>query len=288
MQRREMLALDLAVRLGDQQRARDAAQRLFGLRLDAETQVALAGQMRRLGMRKSQKQFSPVPSARRAAVSALAVLMGQYQAHGNMELAAQVAHQILRRSRTASAVQTAMGYWNQDSQSRKAALTCLAQAGKLKELIAGVEQQLERASQATQLYETLAEYYEAAGETQKMLDLHAKIVWLRPDDAELAVCLRRSCCADKVNEACDQYLVVIKKQARLLGNRYWEVAQAFQRANREADLARVIGEIDLKSFGQPWMVSNMVNSLLQNNRIAGRRWRCSRRSGPRSLVSGRS
>ena len=46
MQQREMLALDLAVRLGDHTRAREAAQRLFGLRLDAETQVALAGQMR--------------------------------------------------------------------------------------------------------------------------------------------------------------------------------------------------------------------------------------------------
>src|SRR5439155_1593925 len=141
------------------------------------------------------------------------------------------------RSRTASAAQLAMGYSTQDSQSRNAALQCLVQAGKLKELIAGVEQQLERATQATQLYETLAEYYQAAGETQKMLDLHAKIVALRPDDTDLRARFAQELYRrGKINEACDQYLLVIKRQARLLGNRYWEVAQAFQRANREAEL----------------------------------------------------
>src|SRR5205823_8137764 len=131
-------------------------------------------------------------------------------------------------------------------------------------------EQLQRASQATQLYETLAEYYQAAGETQKMLDLHAKIISLRPDDADLRVryaqeLYRRG----KVNEACDQYVIVIKKQPRLLGNRYWEVAQSFQRAKREADLVRVLGEIDLKSLGQPWMVTNLLNNLMQNDKSRG-------------------
>ena len=111
--------------------------------------------------------------------------MGQYQAQGQMDLAAQAAHQILRRSRTAPAAQTAMGYSTADSQSRTAALQCLAQAGKLKELIAAVEQQIERTPQASQLYETLTEYYQAAGDVQKLLDLQAKIVALRPDDADL-------------------------------------------------------------------------------------------------------
>ena len=110
------------------------------------------------------------------------------------------------------------------------ALECLAQAGKLKELIATVEQQIERTPQASQLYETLAEYYQAAGDVQKLLDLQAKIVSLRPDDADLRYrygqeLYRRG----KLKEACDEYLVVVKKQPQLLRNRYWEVQQAFQR-----------------------------------------------------------
>ena len=50
MQKKENAALRLAVRTGNIDRARQAADRLFGLRLDAETQVSLAGQMRQLGM----------------------------------------------------------------------------------------------------------------------------------------------------------------------------------------------------------------------------------------------
>jgi hypothetical protein len=43
--RREELALRLAIASGNLERARQAAERLFGLRLDTDTQVRLAGQM---------------------------------------------------------------------------------------------------------------------------------------------------------------------------------------------------------------------------------------------------
>lgn len=266
MQQRESLALDLAVRLGDHQRARDAAQRLFGLRLDAESQITLAGQMRRLGMNEEAEAI--LARAQRQAgsrLSALTALMGQHQAQGKMELAAQVAQQILRRSRTASSSQVAMGYSTADSQNRSAALACLSQAGKLKELIAGIEEQLQRSPSSTQLYETLSEYYQAAGDTQKMLDLQAKVVSLRPDDGDLRFrygqeLYRRG----KVNEACDEFIVVIKKQPRLIGQRYWEVSNAFQRARKEAELAKALSEIDLKSLGQPYMVSNLISNMMRN------------------------
>ena len=47
---RETLLLDAALKLGDKDRARAAAGRLFGLRLDAQKLLVLAGQMRTLGM----------------------------------------------------------------------------------------------------------------------------------------------------------------------------------------------------------------------------------------------
>src|SRR5262249_41216156 len=56
LQQRETLALDLAVRLGKQERAREAAQRLFGMRLDPPAQMTLASQMRRLGMTEEAEQ----------------------------------------------------------------------------------------------------------------------------------------------------------------------------------------------------------------------------------------
>ena len=220
----------------------------------------------RLGM--NEESEAVLARAQRQAgsrLSAISALMAQYQAQGQTEVAAQVAHQILRRSRSASAAQTAMGYSTADSQSRTSALQCLSQAGKLKELIAGAEQQIERNPQATQLYETLLEYYQAAGDAQKLLDLQAKIVSLQPDNADLRYrfgqeLYRRG----KVKEACDEYLVVVKKQPQLLRNRYWEVQQAFQRARREADLVKVLSEMDLKSFGQPYIVTNLLNNMMRD------------------------
>jgi tetratricopeptide (TPR) repeat protein len=266
MQQRETMALDLAVRLGDHQRAREAAQRLFGLRLDAETQVSLAGQMRRLGM--NEESEAVLARAQRQAgsrLSALAALMGQYQAQGQMEVAAQVAHQILRRSRTAPSAQAALGYSTADSQYRTSALACLAQAGKLKELTAAVEEQIRRAPQATQLYETLAEYYQAAGEAQKTLDLLGQIVALKPDDGELRFryaqeLYRRG----KMNEACEQYVAVVKKQPQLMARRYYEVIQAFQRAKKESELAQVLGEIDLRLLGQPHVITNLISNMMRS------------------------
>src|SRR5262249_30200422 len=48
MQKRETMALRLAALTGNVERARQAADRLFGLRLDAEEQIKLAAQMQQL------------------------------------------------------------------------------------------------------------------------------------------------------------------------------------------------------------------------------------------------
>jgi hypothetical protein len=50
VQQREIMALQLAERLGDVDRARQAAERLFGLRLDNDSQLGLVDRMRRLGL----------------------------------------------------------------------------------------------------------------------------------------------------------------------------------------------------------------------------------------------
>ena len=49
--RKEMAAMNVASELGDVDRARQAAERLFGMRMDTNTQIALADQLRRLGMK---------------------------------------------------------------------------------------------------------------------------------------------------------------------------------------------------------------------------------------------
>ncbi len=78
--RREELALRVAVRTGNIDRARQAAERLFGLRLDTDTQIALSGQMHQLGLHELAEAL--LGRARRRAgnkASALVGLMLQYQ-----------------------------------------------------------------------------------------------------------------------------------------------------------------------------------------------------------------
>ena len=96
MKRREELALRLAVLTGDLERARQAAERLFGLRLDTETQVSLAGQMSQLGQHELAEAV--LGRARRRAgnkATALVGMMLQYQSQGKPQTAVQVAMQIL-------------------------------------------------------------------------------------------------------------------------------------------------------------------------------------------------
>ena len=94
---------------GDVERARKASERLFGLRLDADTQVQLATQMNQLGMHDLSEAV--LARARRRSggnAGALVSLMLQYQKQGKADVAVQVANQILRQ--TSGARQAQPGY----------------------------------------------------------------------------------------------------------------------------------------------------------------------------------
>ena len=97
MRRREEQALRLAIATGNLDRARQAAERLFGLRLDTDTQVRLAGQMHQLGLHELAEAV--LGRARRRAgnkASALVGLMLQYQRQDKVDAAVQAALQILQ------------------------------------------------------------------------------------------------------------------------------------------------------------------------------------------------
>src|SRR5262249_34512799 len=111
---------------------------------------------------------------------------------------------------------------------------------------------------------TLAEYYQAAGDTQKSLDLQKRIVEERPDDADLRFRYAQTLSnRGKYAEACDQYKIVLAKQPRLMGNRYWEVIQAFRQAKRSTELGKVLLEADLKSIGQPYIFANLIQQMME-------------------------
>jgi tetratricopeptide (TPR) repeat protein len=266
MRERETMALNLAVRLGDHERATQAAERLFGLRLDADTQIQLAGQMRRLGM--NEQAEAVMSRAQRQAGSRLTTmvtLMSAHQAEGRSDVAVQIAYQILRRSRTQLGPSSRYVSSGSDDGARRSALQVMGAAGKLKEMIAATEEQVKHSPQATQLVGTLAEYYEAAGEKEKSLALEAKLVEQKKDDATFRYrYAQKLATAGKLNEACDQYKIVLKQQPRLLANDFYEVTRLFRQAKKEVELSRLLQEIDLRQMGQSYYVMNLVSELMQD------------------------
>ena len=183
MQRRELLALRLAVLSGDVERARKASERLFGLRLDADTQIQLAAQMNQLGMHDLAEAV--LARARRRAggnTTALVALMLQYQRQGKTDTAFQVANQILKAgsARTFSPNQN-----NTDDSAQREAIQVFARSGKLKELIERAETQLKAAPNSVQVLQSLGDYYKAAGDKDKSKATYERLVKLRPDDARL-------------------------------------------------------------------------------------------------------
>ncbi|HUE70745.1 MAG TPA: DUF1583 domain-containing protein [Pirellulaceae bacterium] len=268
MRKRETMALNLAVRLGDIERARDAAQRLFGLRLDPDTQTQLASQMRRLGMVEHAEAV--MARAQRQAgnrTSALVTLMQQHQSAGNSDVALQIAHQILRRAKAASQTQAIYRGQTSDDYARTAALQTLAAAGKLKEMIAAAEEQLKRAPQSVQLHEMLAQYYQAAGDNDKSIALQEKMIELRGGDPQLRyVMAQRLSQAGKHAQACDQYLIALRKQPSLMRNNYWEVIQTFRQAQKDTELLKFFSEVDLKAMGQYYVVAEFVQNFLRDEK----------------------
>src|SRR5258708_15320463 len=147
--------------------------------------------------------------------------MAQYQVAQKPDLAVQVAHQILRRA--APALPGPSRVYREDDAARPQALQVLARSGKLKELIERSEAQLKSSPGSTHLYQTLVEYYKAAGDVAKSLDALKKMAALRPDDARLQYQIGQQMAqSGKPAEAIEFYKTALKKKPALFSNSSWE------------------------------------------------------------------
>lgn len=266
LREREILALQLAVTTGNIERARKAAGRLFGLRLDANTQIQLAAQMHQLGMHDMAEGVL-ARSRRQAGNSSttLVSLMQQYSSQGKAEIASQIANQILRRIPLTS---LRPGINNSDSTARRSAIQTLKRSGGLDKLITRVQEQLKRSPKSLQLHKLLAEYYKASGDTDKAMEVLAKISKVAPNDAKsllaLAQQLERS---GKHKEATDSYLAAFAKDASLFSNNYYQIIRTFESAKRLPELARSFKDADLKKVRQSYYFTQLVSNLMRDKKL---------------------
>lgn len=272
LQQREVMALRLSVNGGDIDRARLAAERLFGLRLDSNLQMALARQMHQLGMHE-QAEAVLARAGRQAGnkTDVLGGLMEQYASTGKNDVAIQIAHQLLRRSKAgSSAPQIVAGRvrsprGGDDGGIRLQALQVLNRSGKLPEMIAKVEAQLKNSPKSMRLLETLLEYYVAAGNDKKIEEINNKLAESKGDDPRYKYQIAMKLLdAGKTKEANEHFKVVFEKEPNLVMNQYWQLQNKYQSQNKLEDLASLYESIDMKVFRQqPYVLSNVISSMSQ-------------------------
>lgn len=266
MQERETYALYLAVVSGNVPRAKKAAERLFGLRLDTDTQLQLAQQMHQLGMHEMSEAV--LTRTRRKSgnrMGTLVSLMQQFTQQGKGDVAVHVAHQILRRARPAQA--STAGYSNSDESAVQQAVQTLARSNKLDEVIARLEKQLENSPNSLPLHQKLISYYRASSKKDKAREMQKRILELRPQDMKLRYQMAQEMAQLGDNKAAvEQYLVVLKKEPALLGRNFYSVQRAFQQADKTEEFVKALESIDLKSMGHYYTVTNIVQQLVQNKK----------------------
>ncbi len=257
--RREWLALRLGVQAARPERARQAAERLFGLRLDPAMQLGLAGQMQRLGM--ADLADAVLARARRQVGNNLQGqldLMAEYRRQGNADAAAQVALQVLRRSLGANRLGTVA-----EEAAPRLAIEALAASGQLEAMIARVEGQVRTSPRSLTLLQTLAAYQQAAGRLDQLRATNEAIIGLRPDDVALRMQVANQLAASgDVPAAVAHYRAALKLDPSALSTYSRTILATLQQAGRIDELVKLLDEIGLKNFDSRGAVLNLAQVLL--------------------------
>ncbi|MFV0443709.1 MAG: tetratricopeptide repeat protein, partial [Planctomycetaceae bacterium] len=271
LQQRELLALSLAERLGDVDRARQAAERLFGLRLSIEEQLGLATAMRRIGMLElADSIMARIQRQSGQQASSLTLLMVQYLSQGQVELAQQIAHRILRTTQSPLIGQGNMAYnpnrySRSNNSGRDQALRILQQSGGLQPMIDRLEAQIEKSPESLRLYQQLIELYQTTNNREKLATTLSTAVAVRPDDVSLQYLLAKHCeQTGQPKEACDAYLRILKLKPRWITDDLYSIRRVFDQAQRTADLAKAFAAMDIKQIGQPYYLIDIVQNLMRD------------------------
>lgn len=257
---REFAAAKLAAALDDKERARAAAKRLFGVRLDTNTQIELAKLMRSLGMYELASDLVRRMRSRGGNnVEQLNTLMTYFASQGDKDQAAEVAVELLRRS--VPTRRQSSSYTTATQARRRSALQTLANVGRLTSLIETTEKRLERSPKSQRIRGELAEMYVSAGQTAKAQKLLADSV---TGDTQSLIALEQAAkqlvTAGKMDEACETYLKVLRRKPELLRNEYYEVKRPFERTKRLGDLADLIIKVGVHRF-ESYRVADLCEDL---------------------------
>ncbi|TWT99015.1 tetratricopeptide repeat protein [Neorhodopirellula pilleata] len=252
LQIRELAAMNLASQLGNLDRAKTAAQRLFGMRLDVQTELALADQLTRLGMREMSAAVLQ-RSRRRGgqSVSDLLSLADRYVTNGDTDAAAEIAYSAMRK--------LSRGGDSNEDYYRRRAVEMLRRGGRLDAIIEMAEKRVASSSTSLSLKSELAQLYTAAGRKDDAEKVFGEIAKLEPNDPKtLWETAKRLQSARKYDEAAVKFAIAAVKEPGLLNNGYYVMTNCIgQCKDREPAYKELMG-LNLQSV-QGYMLSQLVD-----------------------------
>ncbi len=258
---RELTILQLVLQQGDLERAKSSAQRLFALRLDANTEFKLADLMYQLGMRElGERMMGRIRRRAGGQQNTLNQLMNRYVEAGDNKAAAEIARQIVRRTTPRGS----SNHYTSENVQHEQAVQVLARAGELNELIKHYEGLVERSPKSTKLIDQLCAFYDAAGRRSDADKLRIKSAENAPDDPRaLYAAGQQLARLQKHKEAAEKYIAAVTKSPELLNNNYYEMRDTFTNAKAWGQLADKISESGIKKFTQSYRLSELCNELGQ-------------------------
>ncbi|WP_372898773.1 tetratricopeptide repeat protein, partial [Stieleria sp.] len=225
--RKEMAALNLASQLGDVERAKQAAERLFGLRMDTKTQLALADQLRRLGMNdKATAVLRRLRGGRARDERTELQIADAFLANDDQEAAAEVAYTVLRKLNSGRGASSNSAYY------RRQAVSILQNAKRLDPLIEQAKRRVAAAPASVRARMELAELYTAAGKQRDAEALWSEIAKSKPNDPNQLLARASALYkAKQYKESAELYLDAFEKEPQLLNRHVYEMTRAVERSS---------------------------------------------------------
>ncbi|WP_147869777.1 tetratricopeptide repeat protein [Stieleria maiorica] len=252
--RKEMAAMNLASQLGDVERARQAAERLFGMRMDSRTQLALADQLRRLGMPEKVAAVLRRLRGGRARDERTELQIAQaFLANDEQEASAEVAYTLLRKLSSGRASTSNLAYYRQQ------AVSILQNAKRLDPLIEQAQRRVASAPASVRARIELAELYTAAGRQSDAQDLWGEIAKSKPNDPRQLIARAAALYkAKQYTEATELYLDAFEKDPQLLSRHVYDLTRAADRGGDTDAMFRRLTEFDPESI-QSYRYDNLIN-----------------------------
>lgn len=265
----ELLALDLASRLGNHSRATIAAKRLNGLQLTPATVESITRILVDLGLEERAKVLSArFDGSSGSEVNSLASRMQQRAEKGDSDVAVEIAHEILRQTEGLT-----RGAKTGDSieSIRQEAVRVLERAGKLDAVIERVRQQIRRSPDSEHLHRALLELLVSSGRMEDAEAVRQRLNEIAPVTMdgllkEASDLERRG----KHHDAGLKYLQVFAQDPQRFSSNYNRYLNTLRKGGLLADMAEILLQYDLRKLQNNYFVVNeTIRTLFDAARADG-------------------